>query len=179
MITAKESAMRSVPVILLFLLLTAVHTPAAMAIDTAPATGKYAPPVELQDLSGKTIRLSDYKGRVVLLNFWSILCAPCTAELPSLSKLAAAFKNTDLTVLTVSIDAPDKPVRDFIETKKLVLTVLRDGEKEIYFDQYAGPLLPATYLIDRNGIIVEIIAGPRNWDSPESQELIQKLLKKQ
>jgi peroxiredoxin len=170
--------MRSVPVILLFLFSAAMSAPAAMAIDTAPATGKYAPPFELQDLSGRTIRLSDYKGRVVLLNFWSTLCAPCTAELPSLSRLAAVFRNADVTVLTVSIDASDKPVKDFIETHKIVLTVLRDGDKEVFFDQYAGPILPASYLIDRNGIIVEIVARPREWDSPGTQELILKLLKK-
>jgi len=171
--------MRSLPVILLFLFSAAVHAPAAMAIDTAPALGNYAPSFELQDLSGKTIRLSDYKGRVVLLNFWSTLCAPCTAELPSLSRLAAVFRNADVAVLTVSIDASDKPVRDFLARNKLVLTVLRDGRKEVIFDQYAGPILPASYLIDRNGIIVEIVTSPREWDSPGAQELIMKLLKKQ
>lgn len=170
--------MRSVPVILFFLLIAAMNVPAAMAIDTAPALGNYAPPFELQDLSGKTIRLSDYRGKVVLLNFWSTLCAPCTAELPSLSRLAVLFKDADFAVLTVSVDASDKPVREFVEAHKLALTVLRDGEKEIFFDQYAGPLLPATYLIDRNGIIVEIVANSREWDSAVAQDLILKLLKK-
>ena len=170
--------MRSVSVLLLFLMVTALSAPAAGAIDTAPAPGKYAPPVELQDLSGKTIKLSDYRGKVVLLNFWSTLCAPCTAELPSLSRLAVLFKDADFAVLTVSIDASDKPVREFIEAHKLALTVLRDGEKEVFFDQYAGPLLPATYLIDRNGIIVEIVANSREWDSAGAQDLILKLLKK-
>lgn len=171
--------MRSVPVILLFLFSAVMSTPAAMAIDTAPAVGKYAPPFELQDLSGKTIRLSDYKGKLVLLNFWSALCAPCRAELPSLSRLSAAFTNTPAEVLTVSIDASDKPVRDFMEANRIVLTVLRDADKEVFFDLYAGPVLPASYLIDRSGIIVEIITGPREWDSPNQRVRILKLLEKQ
>ena len=170
--------MRSVFSILLFFFLAAFSVPAALAIDTAPARGKYAPPFELQDLSGKTIRLSDYRGRVVLLNFWSMLCAPCTAELPSLSRLAAVFRKEDLAVLAVSLDASDRPVKDFIEADKLALTVLRDGDKEVFFDQYAGPVLPASYLIDRNGIIVEIFSGPREWDAPGMQDTVRKLLKK-
>ena len=169
--------MRLVPVILLLLFSAAMNTPAAMAIDTGPIAGKYAPLFELQDLSGNTFRLSDYRGKVVLLNFWSTLCAPCTAELPSLGKLAAVFKDTGFTVLTVSIDASDKTVKAFLETNNIFLTVLRDRDKEVFFDQYAGPILPASYLIDGSGIITEIITGPRAWDSPGSQKSIQVLLK--
>jgi peroxiredoxin len=177
---AKElPAMRSIPVIVLFLFSATMNLPAAMAIDTSPAVGNYAPPFELKDLSGKTIRLSDYKGKLILLNFWSTQCAPCRTELPSLSRLAAVFRNADVAVLTVSIDVSDKPVRDFIEANKIVLTVLRDGDKEVFFDHYAGPMLPVSYLIDRRGIIVEIVAGPRAWDSPDTQAMILKLLKKQ
>ena len=170
--------MRSIPIIVLLFCLVAIHTPAAWAVDTAPAVEKYAPPFALQDLSGKVINLSDYRGRVVILNFWSTLCAPCTAELPSLSRLAAIFRKDELVVLAVSIDSSDKPVKDFIEANKLVLTVLRDSDKAVFFDQYAGPALPASYLIDRNGIIAEMFTGPREWDSPGTREMIKKLLEK-
>ena len=170
--------MRSVSVMLIIFFSFVINAPEALATDTAPALGQYAPPFELTDLSGKTIRLSEYKGRVVLLHFWSTLCAPCTTELPSLSRLADLFRSAELAVLTVSIDASDKQVKDFMAAHAIGFTVLRDGDKEVFFDQYAGPILPASYLIDRNGIIVQIVAGSREWDAPGMQEEILKLLKK-
>ncbi|HEX9021908.1 MAG TPA: TlpA disulfide reductase family protein [Nitrospirota bacterium] len=146
----------------------------AAGLGTDP--GKQAPPVELPDLAGRTVSLSQFKGKVVLLNFWSTLCAPCTAELPSLDRLSTALRGEGLVVLAVAIDASDKPVREFAAKNKFALTVLLDREKEVFFDQYAGPGLPATYFIDRNGIIVEKFSGPREWDSPDMKKKIRKLL---
>lgn len=121
------------------------------------------------------MKLSDYKGGIVLLNFWSTLCAPCTAEMPSLNRLQAGLKERGFHVLAVAIDASDKSVRDFVTEKRIDLTVLWDREKEVFFDQYAGPSLPATFLIDRNGIIVDMVNGPREWDSPDMKHKILKL----
>jgi peroxiredoxin len=164
--------------ILLFLLSFLIAAPSAHAADTGPEVGKLAPSFELRDLAGKTVSLSDFKGKVVLLNFWSTLCAPCTAELPSLNRLAAAVTAGDFIVVAVAIDASEKPVREFLSGKSFAFTVLLDPEKEVFFDQYAGPSLPASYLIDRNGIIVDKFSGPREWGSPDMKNRVVKLLEK-
>lgn len=148
-----------------------------LAAETGPAAGKLAPPVELADLSGKTVKLSDFAGKIVVLNFWSTLCGPCTAEMPSLNSLAAAFKAEGLVVLGVAIDKSDKPVRAFVAEKKIAYPILLDFEKEVFFDNYAGPSLPATYLIGRDGIIIEAFTGARDWASQEIKSRIAALLK--
>ena len=169
---------RSTLKLMLLLLSLALPAREIHATEPGPDIGKHAPSFELRDLSGKTVTLSEYRGKVVLLNFWSTLCVPCTAEMPSLNRLHAALGNKGLHVIAVSIDASDRPVKDFVTEKRIAFTILRDPEKEVFFDEFAGPSLPASYLIDRNGIIREKFTGPREWDSPDMQEKILKLLKK-
>jgi peroxiredoxin len=170
--------MRPVPAGIIALFLLIISAPPAIAVEFGLEPGKYAPHFDLPDLSGKTIKLSGLKGSVVLLNFWSTLCAPCIAEMPSLNRLTAALKDDGLTILTVAIDSSDKPVREFIAKNKITLTVLLDREKEVFFDQYAAPTLPAAYLIDRHGTIVETFSGPQEWDSPAMKQRILNVIHK-
>ena len=168
-------------IFLITLLLTisfAVQVPDVCADDVGLDIGKSAPSFELRDLSGKTRTLSDYKGSIVLLNFWSTLCAPCTAEMPSLNRVHLALKDKGVIVIAVSIDSSDRLVREFVKEKGISFSVLLDKEKEVFFDQYASPSLPATYLIDSNGIIVEKFSGPREWDSQDMKKRIQILLER-
>ena len=169
---------RSILKTILLLLLLTIPAREMHAAEVGPDVGKHAPSFELRDLSGKTATLTAFKGKVVLLNFWSTLCVPCTAEMPSLNRLHAALGDKGLHVVAVSIDSSDRPVKDFVAEKRIAFMVLRDPEKEVFFDEFAGPSLPASYLIDRNGIIMEKFNGPREWDSPDMQEKILKLLKK-
>jgi peroxiredoxin len=146
------------------------------ASDSTTAIGSPAPAFELKALDGKTVKLSDLKGKVVLLNFWSTLCAPCTAELPSLNRLYASLRKNGLEVCAVSIDSSDKPVRELVQEKNLTFTVLLDSEKETYFDSYAAPSLPMTYLIDASGVIRQTFPGPQEWDSSAMKEKIVRYL---
>jgi peroxiredoxin len=98
--------------------------------------------------------------------------------MPSLNRLYRTLKDKGIQVLAVSIDASDTPVREFVIKNNIVFSILHDRDKEVFFDQYAGPSLPATYLIDRNGIIVEKFIGPREWDTPDMKNRILKLLDK-
>lgn len=157
---------------------TPAHT--IRASDANPALGAPAPAFELKSLDGKIVRPSDLKGKVILLNFWSTRCAPCTAEMPSLNRLYASLRKNGLEVCAVSIDPSDKPVREFVQEKKITFTVLMDSEKETYFDSYAAPSLPMTYLIDGGGVIRQTFSGPQEWDSSAMKEkLVQYLPKKQ
>ncbi len=148
---------------------TPVHS--LHASDSTPA-----PAFELKALDGRTVKLSDLKGKVVLLNFWSTLCAPCTAELPSLNRLYVSLRKNGLEVYAVAIDSSDKPVRELVREKDLTFTVLLDSEKETYFDSYAAPSLPMTYLIDTAGVIRQTFSGPRDWDSSAMKAMIVQYL---
>lgn len=164
---------QSLPAILFFLI---ISIQAAFAVDTGLDIGQYPPAFELKDLAGKSVAPLDRKGKVILLNFWSTLCAPCVAELPSLNRLSSAFQDKAFEVIAVAIDSSDKPVRELVSEKKISFTILLDSEKEVFFDLYAGPTLPASYLIDKNGIIVEKFSGPREWDFQDMKNRIRKLL---
>ncbi len=165
----------------LFVVLTAFSASPSgnsWAAETGLTAGKQAPAFELRDLGGSTVSLAQFKGKVVLLNFWSTLCAPCVAEMPSLNRLSLSLKEQGLVVLSVAIDSTDGPVRDFAANTKISFPVLVDREKEVFFDDYAGPSLPASYLIDRNGVIVETVSGAREWDSPEMKNKVLSVLER-
>ena len=163
--------------IIFFLSSLLITVPSVFAENTGISIGNHAPTFELKDVSGESIALSSLRGKVVLLNFWSTLCEPCTAEMPSLNRLHRALTNSGFVVLAVSIDSSDKLVRDFVREKKISFTVLRDREKEVFFDLFAGPSLPASYLLDRKGIIVETFSGQKEWDSPEMERRILSVVK--
>lgn len=135
-----------------------------------------APDFELKDLEGKKVSFKDFKGKVVLLNFWATWCAPCRAEMPSLENLYRSFKGKGLVVIGVSVDNSDNSVRSFVRQKKITFPILLDSKKEVSFDDYGVIGLPVTFLIDQKGIIVEKVFGERQWDSEEIKEKIKRLL---
>ncbi len=167
-------------VILTLLFLFFSPLPALEAADAGNAQEslKPAPTFELPDINGKKVSLADFKGKVVLINFWATWCGPCKAEMPSLNNLYAAFKNEGFVVLAVSIDPSEKPVRSFVAEKGLTFPVLMDPEKEVYFDQYAAFAMPTSFLIDRKGMIAEKFIGERVWDSQEIKDKVVSVLRK-
>lgn len=135
-----------------------------------------APDFTLNDINGEKVNLSEFRGKVVLLNFWATWCGPCRAEMPSLNNLYNEFKDKGLVVLAVSVDTSEKPVRSFIKDLKLSFPVLMDKNKAVSFDEYGVFGLPTTFLINKNGMITEKIMGEREWDSPQMKEKISRLL---
>ncbi len=146
--------------------------------EVGTEVGRYAPPLELPDLSGRKITLDSAKGSVVLLNFWSTMCSPCVAEMPSLNRLYASLRDSGLQVISIAIDSSDKPVREYVARNNIGFTVLLDQDKGVFFDDYAGPTLPATYLLDRNGVIIEKFSGLEVWDAADMKNRVQQLLNK-
>jgi peroxiredoxin len=100
------------------------------------------------------------------------------AEMPSLNRLSSALRDKGLQVVSVAVDSNDKPVREYAQKNAISFTVLLDREKAVFFDDYAGPSLPATYLLDRNGVIVEMFSGLQVWDAPDMKNRIMMVLEK-
>jgi peroxiredoxin len=136
-----------------------------------------APDFTLNDLSGKKVMLSQFRGKVVVLNFWSIWCGPCLAEMPSLNKLYLEFKDRGLVVISVAEDPAEKPVKSYVQEKGIAFLILIDKDKKVYF-KYSLFGIPVTFLIDKKGVIAEKFIGERDWCSPEMRGKISKLLQK-
>ncbi len=133
-----------------------------------------APGEVFTDLAGARVRLADFEGRMVLLNFWATWCAPCVREMPSLDRLRAALGDRGLSVVAVSIDrAGPKVIRPFAERLKLARLGLYHDPKGALFRAFGVTGLPASFLIDRNGGIVGAYGGAAEWDGPEARALIE------
>src|SRR4030043_1134390 len=139
--------------------------------------GSLAPDFTLNDLCGKKVTLSQFRGKVVILNFWSIWCGPCLAEMPSLNKLYLEFKDRGLVVIAVAEDPAEKPVKSYVKEKGIAFLILIDKDKKVYF-KYSLFGIPVTFLIDKKGVITERFFGERVWCSPEMRGKISKLLQK-
>ncbi len=142
----------------------------------AAASGTAAPDFTLADVHGKNVSLSEFRGKVVILNFWATWCGPCEAEMPYLNNLYKEFTSKGLVVIAISVDPKETSVLSFITEKKLAFPVLLDKNKEVYFDSYAVMGLPTTFIIDRSGVLVEKIMGEQEWDSSKMRAKILNLL---
>ena len=142
--------------------------------------GMTAPDFNLSDLEGQKRQLSDYRGKVVFLNFWATWCKPCKEEMPSMQILWENFKTEEFVILAVSMDrvTTKKDIPSFIESMKLTFPVLVDswGQTD---KRYKLMGVPETYIIDQNGVLREKIIGPRDWTHRDSIDPIVQLLKKQ
>jgi len=134
-------------------------------------TGKVAPDFTVSDGS-TTIHLANYRGRVVLLNFWATWCPPCVAEMPSLLQLHHDMPN--LVILAVSIDDDPDAYHHFLATHHVDLITVRDPS-ESAAKLFHTDMWPESYLIDRNGIIRSKFIGAQDWSDPEIRALIKSL----
>jgi len=148
-------------------------------------TGAAAPDFTVTNLAGETVRLSDYRGKVVLVNIWATWCAPCRQEMPSMQRLYEALEGTDFEILAVSIDAqagqedafgrPGGDLRAFAEEMGLTFPILHDPEARIE-RTYQTTGVPETFLIGRDGLIYKKVAGGTEWDAAVNQDLVRRLL---
>jgi cytochrome c biogenesis protein CcmG, thiol:disulfide interchange protein DsbE len=117
------------------------------------------------EIGGKPGRLSDLRGKVVVLNFWATYCAPCVEEMPSLNKLQKYIESRNAVVLGVSVDEDTDAYQKFLKDQGITFLTCREPRK-LSLD-YGSPLIPDTYVIDRHGKIARKFYGPQQWDSPE------------
>lgn len=139
------------------------------------AVGLDAPSFELRDTEGKTWRISDLKGKLVLLNFWASWCDSCKEENPSIQNLINAEKGNDKFVF-ISVLFKDDPAKamEYMKTNGFNFHVLIDNKN--IAGEYGIRGVPETFVINKNGIIKEKVIGPIKWDSPDVRAFITKLV---
>ena len=130
---------------------------------------------ELQDLSGSTRRLSDFKGKVVFLNFWATWCGPCRFEMPSMERLYRSLKSKGLEIVAVNLQEDRKSVQRFVDEYGLSFPVLLDTAGRIGA-AYGARSIPTTYVVDRDGFVIAGTIGTREWDTEDYIRFFEKLL---
>jgi thiol-disulfide isomerase/thioredoxin len=140
---------------------------------------RLAPDFELASLGGGKVRLSQFRGKTVIINFWTKTCRPCLEEMPSLASLGKALSGNDKVVLmTISTD---ETLEDARATLQSVLTgappflVLLDPESKVVADTYGTKLYPETWFIDPNGVIRARFDGGRDWGNALTVDLAESL----
>ena len=147
----------------------------AGAQELRPWSGGATPPLVLQDLDGRPHRLEDYRGKVVLINFWATWCEPCRAEMPSLNKLRAALAGRPFAVLAVNLAEPEARIRRFMEQVPLDFPVLLDRDTAAA-KAWKARILPASFLVGPDGRIRYSVLGEIDWTQDRVREAIQALL---
>lgn len=136
--------------------------------------GDQAPSFSLPVREGPPQSLGNFRGKVVLLNFWATWCPPCRAEMPSLERLGRILGDENFEILAVSVDEQWSDIDRWKNRPKSFVTILLD-EEGFVSTLYGVYRLPLTYLIDRDGTILKKYLGPREWDDSEVvQEILQQ-----
>lgn len=134
-----------------------------------------APDLSAPDLSGTIHHISDYRGDLVVLNFWATWCAPCRKEIPSLDAFSKKWSGTHVRVISVAMDRRIGHVTEFIKKYPISYEVLLGRKGEID-SRYFGLGIPQTYLIDSKGYLIGRLTGPRDWLSPDAEKLVSVIL---
>lgn len=143
-----------------------------------PAALEAAPAYVFKTRDGADARLSDFRGKVVVVNVWAMWCAPCRTEMPTLARLAELYAGTDLVVLPINVDATADAIADaksFIDVHE-PLPLYSDPKFQLPFELPGRGKMPQTVLLDRQGRIRAHFSGEADWASAEARALIDALL---
>ncbi len=141
----------------------------------SPYTGAQGKSFSLPDLEGTMKSLQDWRGKVVLLNFWASWCPPCVHEIPSMVALKNRLKGRPFEIVAVNLGEPVSDVRHFLSQHPVNFPVLLDSRGETA-KSWQVAAYPTSFIIDRDGRIRLALAGGHDWDEPESVDVIEKLL---
>ncbi|MDC0358963.1 TlpA family protein disulfide reductase [Oligoflexia bacterium] len=149
--------------------------------------GDVAPDIELTDMDGKVVRLSDYRGKFVLLSFWASWCQPCIVEMPSLERLYQTLQAKGFVVVSVGVDDEIPALKEFKEKQGLTFPVLHD-KVGVSRKKYKITGYPETFFLNQEGVIqmlpdpddgvpVVRVVGPREWHSTRVVKMLEQLLR--
>jgi thiol-disulfide isomerase/thioredoxin len=137
------------------------------------------PPVEfvLPDLKGRIMSISEFRGKIVFLNFWATWCYACKIEMPAMEKLHKGFRDRDFVMVAINLQEPAERVKQFFKDYKLTFTTLLDTEG-LVGAEFGIRALPTTFILDKEGRIIGKALGPREWDSNQAMALFDYLVEK-
>lgn len=130
--------------------------------------------IRLSDLAGRPVSLSEFRGKIVFINFWTTWCLACVIEMPSMEKLHQKFKDKDFVMVAINLQESAERVKQFFKEYKLTFITLLD----ITGDVSAGlgiHSIPTTFILDKNGKIIGKALGPRDWEGKKSVALFEYL----
>ena len=148
---------------------------AASAQALKPWTGGAAPAIELEDLDGTVHRLADYRGKVVLVNFWATWCTPCRVEMPSIERLRKALEGRPFAVLAVNVGEGARAARGFAAKVPVGFALLRDRDTRVT-KAWGARILPASYVVGPDGAIRYSFFGELDWSSDRVRATIEAMM---
>lgn len=154
---------------------------AACSQSTPPSDklkiGAPLPDIELTALDGGSAHLSDYRGRLVVLNLWATWCEPCRREMPNLQQLSNSLDPQHFAVVGLAADEDEHLVREYLIDKGVTFPSYIDKGERISHDQLGIPLFPYTLLLSPDGRLIQRFPGPREWQQADVVELIRRAYK--
>jgi peroxiredoxin len=137
--------------------------------------GDTAPSFTVTTDDGRTISPRSFGGKLLVVHFWATWCPPCVTEMPSLSEFQRQYASAGVVVLGISVDQSGKAYRDFLQRNKVAFATARDPEAKIASD-YGTFAYPETYIVNREGKVIEKIISNADWMDPERQSVIRAML---
>lgn len=155
-------------------LLFALTAGIAGAAELARWAGGATPPLALTDLAGNAHALEQYRGKVVLVNFWATWCEPCRDEMPSMDRLRHEMAGQPFVILAVNVDEPEQRIRNFLQRLPVGFDVLLDPGMRAT-KVWNARILPASFLLGRDGRIRYSVRGDLDWSSDAVVRVVREL----
>jgi thiol-disulfide isomerase/thioredoxin len=130
--------------------------------------------IRLKDPAGRLTSLSEYRGKIVFINFWTTWCLACVVEMPSMEKLHQKFKDKDFVMVAVNLQESASTVIKFFKEYKLTFMALLDSTGDVGAG-FGIRAIPTTLILDKNGRIIGKALGPREWESKDAIALFEYL----
>lgn len=161
----------------LLLLSSCDNSTSDQPLTKVSSASKVATDFTLMNMQGEPVTLSQYHGKVVILNFWATWCPPCREEMPSMERLYQKYKEYGLVMLAVNTEKNGKKaVSQFLQKTPYSFPILLDSDSVVQ-NAYGVFRFPESFIIDRNGVVVKKIVGGRDWSTESTYKLIELLLK--
>ena len=144
---------------------------------TAVVAGEMSPNFQLEDTKGNTVTLSELRGKVVMVNFWATWCPPCIEEMPSMERLYKFMADEDFVMLAINTEQNGRNVvTEFLKKSPYTFPILYD-DKGVTQKLYGVYKFPESFIVGKDGTVVEKIIGPLDWSNPKTVAYLKSLAK--
>ncbi len=141
-----------------------------------PPRQKVADDFALPTPTSTTFRLSEQRGKIVMINFWATWCPPCLEEMPAMERLWRRHRDRGFVLVAISLDTDPKAVPPFLAQHKFTFAIALDRRMDVA-EKYGVRVLPSSVFVDREGVLAALALGPRAWDNQASHALVDGLVR--